>query len=78
MNLKRSRCLKTALYLALALLYLLHNDFWNWGAAGLLFGLPIGLAYHIGFCLAAALLFHLLVKHAWPDRLDASPEKEAE
>ncbi|NKB65804.1 MAG: DUF3311 domain-containing protein [Candidatus Latescibacteria bacterium] len=54
------------LYLALAVLYLLHNDLWLWDDGTRLLGLPIGLLYHIAFCLVAALLMGLLVTHAWP------------
>lgn len=40
------------LILLLTALYLLHNDFWFWGnPETVLGGLPIGLAYHVGYCL---------------------------
>jgi len=39
---------------ALLALFLLHNDLWWWNDARLVFGLPIGLAYHVLFCIAAA------------------------
>ncbi len=55
------------LCVALALLYLLHNDLWLWHDARFLWGVPVGLAYHLAYCLAAALLMALLVRHAWPD-----------
>ena len=63
------------LYLALFALYLLHNDLWFWHDSQLLAGLPIGLSYHIGFCLLASLLMAGLVKWAWPHQLldDAKP-----
>jgi hypothetical protein len=53
-------------------IYLLHQDCWNWQKIGpLVFGfLPIGLAYHGAFSLAAAGLMWLLVKYAWPTDLD--------
>ena len=54
------------LYAALGLLYLLHNDLWLWNDARLVLGLPVGLVYHLGYCLAAALLFAALVRWAWP------------
>lgn len=41
----------------LAVLYLLHNDFWNWGAPRpvvALWSLPAGFVWHVGLCLAAA------------------------
>lgn len=46
----------------LVLLFLLHNDFWFWGTPQLVLGLPVGLLYHIGFCLVAALLMAAFVK----------------
>ena len=58
--------------------YLIHQDFWNWKKAEpLVFGfLPIGLAYHAGYSILASVLMAVLVKFAWPSRLedlDASP-----
>ena len=50
------------LYSLLVLLFLLHNDFWFWETPQIVFGLPIGLLYHIGFCLVAALLMAAFVK----------------
>ena len=49
------------LYLALVLLYLLHNDLWFWNASQLVLGLPIGLLYHISFCVVASIVMVLLV-----------------
>jgi len=53
---------------AVVALYALHQDVWNWRTAHpLVFGfLPIGLAYHAAFCLAAAALMGLLTRFAWP------------
>ena len=61
---------KPLLYLALVALYLLHNDLWLWNDARLVLGLPAGLAYHVGFCIAASVVLTFLVKYAWPDHLD--------
>jgi hypothetical protein len=56
------------LTVAVVALYALHQDVWNWRTAHpLVFGfLPIGLAYHAAFCLAAAALMGLLTRFAWP------------
>jgi hypothetical protein len=65
--------LKTlSLALAIIALYALHQDVWFWRSARpLLFGfLPVGLAYHGAYCLAAALLMWTLTKLAWPHHLD--------
>jgi hypothetical protein len=61
-----------ALTVAILLLYGLHQDVWFWRTARpLVFGfLPIGLAYHAVYCLAAALLMWTLTKVAWPHHLD--------
>jgi hypothetical protein len=62
---------------AVILLYALHQDVWFWRTARpLLLGfLPVGLAYHAGYSVAAALLMALLVKTAWPSRLEREPEE---
>jgi hypothetical protein len=59
------------LYAALLVLYLLHNDLWLWDDATLVFGLPVGLVYHVGFSLVTGIVLTLLVLKAWPDHLDA-------
>jgi len=58
------------LYALLVVLYLLHNDLWLWNDARLVFGLPAGLAYHIGFSIATSAVLTLLVIYAWPEHLD--------
>lgn len=57
-------------YLGLVLLYFLHNDLWLWNDSRLVFGLPVGLTYHILFCLAVAALMLVLVLRAWPRDLE--------
>jgi hypothetical protein len=63
-------------YLGLTLLYLLHNDLWLWDDGRLLFGLPVGLTYHVLFCLAVALLMLVLVARAWPRDLEVEDGEE--
>ncbi len=64
---------KRLLLVAIAALYLLHQDLWFWRTARpLVFGiLPVGLAYHAGYCLVAAALMWGLTKIAWPPHLDS-------
>jgi hypothetical protein len=62
----KGRGWRVALYLALLALYVLHNDLWLWNDPRLVLGLPIGLAYHIGFCIAVSATLALLVVFAWP------------
>ena len=53
--------------------YVLHQDFWNWHDKTLVLGiLPIGLAYHICFAVACAIMMWLLVKFAWPGQIEES------
>ena len=54
------------LFAAWALLFLLHNDLWLWNDATAVLGLPVGLLYHLVFCLVAAVLMAALVRWAWP------------
>ena len=57
--------------------YLLHQDNWNWKNSDLVFGiLPVGMAYHAGYSILAAVMMAVLVKFAWPKHLeDVQPEK---
>ncbi len=61
------------------LVYLLHQDSWNWKKAEPLgFGfLPIGLAYQAGYSILAAIMMAVLVKFAWPSHLEeVEPEHD--
>src|SRR5216684_8940329 len=61
------------LILLVVAVYVLHQDFWNWKKPEpLIFGfLPIGLAYHAGYSILAAIMMAVLVKFAWPEHLEA-------
>jgi len=72
----RSAFLKWILYAGIIVLYLLHNDLWLWNDSQLVLGLPIGLLYHFGFCVAASLLMFLLVTYAWPRHLEVENPEE--
>ena len=56
-----SRPLGRVFLLGIGLFYLLHNDLWLWHDARLVLGLPVGLVYHLAYCLAAAALMGLLL-----------------
>ncbi len=60
--------LRWVLYSLLLVLFILHNDFWFWETPQLVLGLPVGLLYHIVFCLAASLLMFSLVKFVWREK----------
>ena len=65
------------LYAAIVALYVLHNDFWFWYDPRIILGLPVGLTYHVGYNLAAAVLMFLLVRFAWPSHLEVAEEMPA-
>ena len=69
---------KILLVAAVAVLYVLHQDFWNWRTAyPLVFGfVPIGLFYQACFSVASALLMWLLVRFAWPGHLEREIESQ--
>ncbi|HEY5910028.1 MAG TPA: DUF3311 domain-containing protein [Verrucomicrobiae bacterium] len=76
------RWIKPALLtLLVAVVYVLHQDFWNWRKfEPLVLGfLPVGLAYHAGYSLLASATMAVLVKFAWPvhleDTLPYDPKK---
>ena len=73
----RERSRRWPLYGALVVLYLLHNDLWLWNDARLVLGLPIGLLYHVVFCLVTAVVLAMLVKWAWPALPGAEPREGA-
>jgi uncharacterized oligopeptide transporter (OPT) family protein len=58
--------------------YLVHQDYWNWKKTEpLIFGfLPIGLAYHAGYSILAAILMAVLVRIAWPKHLEETQSDE--
>jgi uncharacterized oligopeptide transporter (OPT) family protein len=60
------------LTLLVLVVYLLHQDYWNWATAEpLVFGfLPVGLAYHAGYSILASILMAVLVRFAWPKHLE--------
>ena len=60
------------LALWVVIVFALHQDVWNWTKTGpLLFGLlPPGLTYHLGYSVLAAITMALLVRCAWPARLE--------
>ncbi len=72
----RSPAVRGLLYAAIGLLLLLHNDFWLYDDGTLVLGLPIGLTYHIGFAVVASVLMALLVRFAWPSRLESVDDEE--
>ena len=67
---------KILLVVAVAALYILHQDIWFWRSSRLVLGfIPIGLYYHAWFSVAASLLMWLLVTYAWPSHLEQEVEE---
>jgi hypothetical protein len=59
----------TIVFIVLAIL---HQDFWNWENTSLVLGfVPVGLAYHAGYSIAAAIFWFFVSKFAWPSRIEA-------
>ncbi|MCH8253367.1 MAG: hypothetical protein IID36_13040 [Planctomycetes bacterium] len=65
--------MRRLVYGLIILLAVLHQDFWWWDTAEpLVLGfVPIGLAFHAGISVAAAVLWALAVKYCWPADVDA-------
>ena len=62
-------------WVALAFLFVLHNDLWFWNDARLVLGLPVGLLYHLVYCLVAFVLLTWLVhSELGPDTKDRSDQ----
>ena len=59
----------------LAAMYLLHNDWWWWNDPRLVMGLPIGLAFHVGYMIVSAFVLTAAVKLAWPSHLDSGDDQ---
>jgi len=57
------------LYALLVLLCIARLDLWLWDDSRVVLGLPVGLTYHLVYCLAVTVVMALLVRHAWPQDL---------
>ena len=63
--------MKYAIWIAVALLVILHQDNWYWEDSTLVLGfLPIGLTWHMGISVAAAIIWYLATVFAWPEGVD--------
>jgi hypothetical protein len=70
---------RKVVYLLLAALFLLHQDFWLWSDKSLVLGLlPAGLAYHILYSLLSAAVWYLAIQHAWPEESETFASTESE
>ncbi len=64
--------MKLLVYALIVLLAIVHQDYWWWDRIDpLVFGfVPIGLAYHAGVSIVAAILWAMAVKYCWPADAD--------
>jgi hypothetical protein len=59
------------------LLVIAHQDYWLWNDATLVWGfLPIGLFFHACLSVAAAIVWFLAIKFAWPANLEPTVQAE--
>jgi hypothetical protein len=67
------------LTLVVILLYVSHQDIWNWRRVyPMAFGfIPIGLFYHACFVVASSLVLWMLVTYAWPAHLEEEIEGQS-
>lgn len=62
---------KLGLFVVVAVMVVLHQDFWFWKNGSLVFGfLPVGLVYHLAYSILASLVMLGLVNFAWPKELE--------
>jgi len=59
-----------------ALLAILHYDFWNWDDRSLVMGfMPTGLFFQAMISIGAAIAWALVVKYAWPTHIEQWAEQ---
>ena len=69
--------MKQFVWLLVAILLLLHHDFWNWSDDRLVFGfIPVGLFYHACLSIGAAMVWFLAVTFAWPKDLEETNQPD--
>lgn len=63
---------RSAIWVGVLVLAVLHYDFWFWDDSSLWFGfMPVGLGYQALISLAAGGLWLAATKYAWPAELEA-------
>lgn len=68
--------MRAIIWFLVCMLILLHHDYWNWDDKSLLFGMPIGLTYHIFLSIAASAVWAIACFTIWPDALKEEPNAE--
>ena len=63
----------------IAVLAILHYDFWYWADSTLVFGfMPIGLVYQAMISVLAALGWFMVVKFSWPTAMEEWADETTE
>ena len=71
--------MKYAVWIAVLVLVVLHQDVWNWENKTLVFGfIPIGLFYHACISIGATIVWFCAIKFAWPVDVDFEEEPSQE
>ena len=71
--------MKYAVWIGVALLLVLHQDYWQWDNATLDFGfLPRTLTYHAALSIAVAVLWFLATLFCWPQNLNQQDDSSDE
>ena len=74
---KSRRTGRLVILVAFVILFVAHQDQWFWTDDRLWFGfMPTGLTYHAIYSVAAAVLWWLAAKIAWPEELETFAEGE--
>ena len=63
---------RRVIWLLVAVLFVIHQDYWWWDSKSLVLGfMPIGLFYQAVFSIAAAAVWALATRLAWPTEIEA-------
>lgn len=69
--------MKMIIWALVAILIIIHQDFWYWNDDTLVFGfMPIGLFYHVCISIAAGIVWSLACVFAWPEGIDDFGDSE--
>lgn len=69
--------MRYVVWMLIVLLIVLYQDNWLWDDPTLIGGiLPIGLVYHMGISVAAAVVWYLATVYCWPAELEESTPRE--
>ena len=67
--------MRYVVYVLIALMFVLHQDFWFWDNPRLYFGfMPVGLLYHAVYSVVAALVWALAILFLWPRDIERFAE----